>query len=163
MGEAAPTVLVVDDDPEVLETTIAIVEGLGYQVVSARNGREALSIIRADHSIAILFTDITMPGGIDGWELGRQSRAARPDLRLIYTSGKRGTSLKTCPLGLQSGPNRPARDLSWTLPIPASNLPSDERTSANDSALTSGTRREHETPCPRPRCPHRPARRTSSR
>jgi CheY-like chemotaxis protein len=87
MGEAAPTVLVVDDDPEVLETAIAIVEGLGYQVVSARNGREALSIIRADHSIAILFTDITMPGGIDGWELGRQSRAARPDLRLIYTSG----------------------------------------------------------------------------
>jgi CheY-like chemotaxis protein len=87
MGEARPTVLVVDDDPEVLEATIAIVETLGYSVISARNGREALSLIRADRSIAVLFTDITMPGGIDGWELGRRSREARPDLRLIYTSG----------------------------------------------------------------------------
>jgi CheY-like chemotaxis protein len=87
MGEAQPTVLVVDDDPEVLEATIAIVETLGYSVISARNGREALSIIRAESSIAVLFTDITMPGGIDGWELARRSREARPDLRLIYTSG----------------------------------------------------------------------------
>jgi CheY-like chemotaxis protein len=86
MGEARPTVLVVDDDPQVLETASAIVAALGYAVISARNGREALSIVRADGSIAVLFTDIRMPG-MDGWELGRRSRETRPDLQLIYTSG----------------------------------------------------------------------------
>jgi DNA-binding NtrC family response regulator len=58
MGEARATVLVVDDDAEVLESTIAIVEELGYSVIAARNGHEALSIIRSDRSIAVLFTDI---------------------------------------------------------------------------------------------------------
>ena len=86
MGEAQPTVMVVDDDPQVLETASAIVEALGYRVISARSGSEALSIIRADSSVAVLFTDIRMPG-LDGWELGRRSRETRPDLQLIYTSG----------------------------------------------------------------------------
>lgn len=86
MAETPPTVLVVDDDPEVLEATSAIVETLGYSVISAQSGGEALSLIRANRSIAIVFTDIRMPG-MDGWELGRRSREARPDLRLIYTSG----------------------------------------------------------------------------
>ena len=100
MREARPTVLVVDDDPEVLEATIGIVEALGYQVISARNGREALSLIGADRAIAVIFTDITMPGGIDGWELGKRSKEARPDLRLIYTSGH---SYKPVPEGKGPG------------------------------------------------------------
>ena len=57
-------------------------------------------MIRAVPSIAILFTDITMPAGIDGWELGPRARAARPDLRLIYTSGN---SYKPVPEGESTG------------------------------------------------------------
>jgi CheY-like chemotaxis protein len=86
LGEVRPIILVVDDDADVLDGTREIVEALGYAVISARSGREALSIIRRDESIDLLFTDITMPG-MDGWELGRQSKQMRPDLKVVYTTG----------------------------------------------------------------------------
>lgn len=78
--------LVVDDDPDVLNSTCAIVEELGYAALGARSGEEALTIVRRDRSVDVLFTDITMPG-IDGWQLGRRARAIRPDLSVIYTTG----------------------------------------------------------------------------
>ena len=81
-----PTVLVVDDDPDVLNATCAIVEELGYAAVAARGGEEALSIVRRDRSVSVLFTDIMMPG-MDGWHLGRCAKEIRPELSVIYTTG----------------------------------------------------------------------------
>lgn len=86
MGEARPIILVVDDDEDVLDGTRGIVEALGYAVIAARSGAEALSIIRRDGIIDLLFTDISMPG-IDGWELARRSKQIRPDLMVVYTTG----------------------------------------------------------------------------
>ena len=86
MGEARPIILVVDDDGQVLEGTRDLVAALGYEVVAARNGQEALSIIRSDATIDLLFTDISMPG-MDGWELARRSKQLRPELKVIYTTG----------------------------------------------------------------------------
>ncbi len=86
MGQARPIILVVDDDGQVLEGTRDIVEALGYAVIAARSGREALSILRGDGTIDLLFTDISMPG-MDGWELARRSKQMRPDLKIVYTSG----------------------------------------------------------------------------
>ena len=86
MGEARPIILVVDDDGQVLEGTRDLVAALGYEVVAARNGQEALSIIRSDATIDLLFTDISMPG-MDGWELARRSKQLRPQLKLINTTG----------------------------------------------------------------------------
>ena len=86
MGEARPIILVVDDDEQVLEGTREIVEALGYEVIAARSGKEALSIIRNDATIDLLFTDISMPG-MDGWELARRSKQLRPELKVIYTTG----------------------------------------------------------------------------
>jgi len=81
-----PTVLVVDDDPDVLSATCAIVEELGYAAVAARGGQEALLIVRRNPSVSVLFTDIMMPG-MDGWHLGRRAKEIRPDLSVIYTTG----------------------------------------------------------------------------
>ena len=81
-----PTVLVVDDDPDVLNATCAVVEELGYAAVAARGGEEALSIVRRDRSVSVLFTDIMMPG-MDGWHLGRCAKEIRPELSVIYTTG----------------------------------------------------------------------------
>lgn len=79
-------ILVVDDDGQVLEGTREIVEALGYAVIAARSGPEALSIIRNDTTIDLLFTDISMPG-MDGWELARRSKQMRPELKVVYTTG----------------------------------------------------------------------------
>lgn len=86
MSGGRQTVLVVDDDSDVLNATCAIVEELGYPVLAALGGEEALSIIRRDRSVAVLFTDIVMPG-MNGWHLGRCAKEIRPELSVIYTTG----------------------------------------------------------------------------
>jgi len=63
-----------------------IVETLGYHVVTARTGLEALAILRDNSRISILFTDIQMPG-MGGEELAGIAAASRPDLRVIFASG----------------------------------------------------------------------------
>jgi CheY-like chemotaxis protein len=60
---------------------------LRYTVVEAANGAEALETLREEPKIEILFTDIVMPGGLDGFELAHQAKQLRPDLRVVYTSG----------------------------------------------------------------------------
>ncbi|QOG17254.1 PAS domain S-box protein [Bradyrhizobium sp. SEMIA] len=89
--EAAPrgyeTILIAEDDPFVRSSAIRRVEALGYSVVAAVNGKEALQRLRADPGIDMLFTDIVMPGGMSGWELAEQARRIRPGLPVLFTSG----------------------------------------------------------------------------
>jgi CheY-like chemotaxis protein len=79
-------VLLVDDDEDILELVAEILETLGYEVVSARTGLEALAILRDNSRISILFTDIQMPG-MGGEELAGIAVASWPDLRVIFASG----------------------------------------------------------------------------
>jgi PAS domain S-box-containing protein len=85
--EANGTVLVVEDDPFVRSYVITRVQSLGYSVISAVDGNDALQKLRADIPIDILFTDIVMPGGINGWELADLARQLRPGLPVLLTSG----------------------------------------------------------------------------
>ena len=89
--EAAPrgheTILIAEDDPFVRSSVIQRVEALGYRVVAAVNGKEALQRLHADPGIDMLFTDIVMPGGMSGWELADQARRIRPGLPVLFTSG----------------------------------------------------------------------------
>ncbi|MDH6261871.1 PAS domain S-box protein [Bradyrhizobium sp. BR13661] len=89
--EAAPrgheTILIAEDDPFVRSSVILRVEALGYRVVAAVNGKEALQRLRADPAIDMLFTDIVMPGGMSGWDLADQARRIRPGLPVLFTSG----------------------------------------------------------------------------
>ncbi|TYL84643.1 hybrid sensor histidine kinase/response regulator [Bradyrhizobium cytisi] len=89
--EAAPRghekILIAEDDPFVRSSVILQVEALGYGVVAAVNGQEALQRLRTDPGIDMLFTDIVMPGGMSGWELADQARRIRPGLPVLFTSG----------------------------------------------------------------------------
>ncbi len=84
------TVLVVEDDPAVLETVSDGVNALGYRALTAHNAVEALGILRQDEPIDLLFTDIAMPGGMNGIELARQARQLRQDIKVLLTSGYAG-------------------------------------------------------------------------
>lgn len=81
------TVLVVDDDPDVLEVTLMRLERLGYAVYSAKDGHEALEVLRASQPIDILFTDVRMPRGMDGIDLARHARSLHPSIHIVLASG----------------------------------------------------------------------------
>jgi CheY-like chemotaxis protein len=87
MPAPAPVVLVVDDDPDVLLVAATLLGEQGHTVLEASSGTEAMQIMHAHPEIAILFTDIVMPGDVDGFELAHQAKQLRPGLRVIYTSG----------------------------------------------------------------------------
>jgi len=89
--EAAPqgakTVLVVDDDELVRLSATTLIERLGYRVVPAGSGPEALEVLRQGTPIDLMFTDVFMPGGLHGPQLVAAARRLRPDLKILYTSG----------------------------------------------------------------------------
>ncbi len=100
------TVLVVEDNPEVLELAAATIGNLGYRVLTAVDGPSALLIIRTDQQIDLLISDIVMPGGMNGFELISQARAVRGGLRALATSGyanihRPGTARPDVPLLLK--------------------------------------------------------------
>ncbi len=81
------TILVVEDDAFVRAHAIASLRSLGYRVVPATNGTEALAKLQNGETIDLLFTDIVMPGGMNGWELAARAQRLRPGLRMLLTSG----------------------------------------------------------------------------
>ncbi len=81
------TVLVVEDDTEVLGATVELLEKLGYRVFYANNGRDALTLSEKADRIDLLLTDVVMPGGINGVELAQAIRRTRPAIRVIFMSG----------------------------------------------------------------------------
>jgi signal transduction histidine kinase/CheY-like chemotaxis protein len=80
-------ILIVEDDGGLRELATSLVEGLGYTVCSASTGAEALAVVERDPDIGLLFTDILMPGGINGFELAAEIRRRRPDVAVLMTSG----------------------------------------------------------------------------
>jgi PAS domain S-box-containing protein len=81
------TILVVEDDEMVRTSVIRQLEGLGYRTLAAGNGAQALALVDQGAQFDLLFTDIVMPGGINGAELGREVARRRPAVKTLYTSG----------------------------------------------------------------------------
>ena len=86
-GPALDTVLVVEDEPDLLEATAALFRSLGYEVLTASNGAEAMDALSLRDDIHVLFTDVVMPRGIDGIQLARSTRDRRPEVRIVLASG----------------------------------------------------------------------------
>ena len=80
-------VLVVDDEPLVLEVTASMLEDLGCEVVTAHGGNDALRKLSTDGRIEVLITDINMPG-MDGYELAEKASRMREGLKVIVLSGR---------------------------------------------------------------------------
>ena len=81
------TVLVVEDNPQVLELAVSTISDLGYRVLTAKDGPSALDIIRREPGIDLLFSDVVMPGGMNGFDLIRKARDVRCGLKALVTSG----------------------------------------------------------------------------
>ncbi|KPF71812.1 histidine kinase [Bosea sp. AAP35] len=81
------TILVVEDDARVRRVAVARLEDTGYRVLEAKTAAEALRMLASHPEIALLFTDIVMPGGMSGDELAREARLLMPALKIIMTSG----------------------------------------------------------------------------
>jgi PAS domain S-box-containing protein len=84
---ACERVLIAEDDPFVRSYAVASLESLGYLVIEAEDGRAALRKLEDGLEADLLFTDIVMPGGINGWDLAERARLLRPGLRVLLTSG----------------------------------------------------------------------------
>lgn len=80
-------ILLVEDDDLVRSYVHQQLEQLGYQVIVKSSGPDALEVIRQNEKIDLLFTDVVMPGGMSGRELGDAARRLRPNLKILYTSG----------------------------------------------------------------------------
>jgi signal transduction histidine kinase len=87
------TVLVVEDDEAVLTMAVESLTDLGYRVLVAHDGREALAIVKGPERIDILFSDIIMPGGINGPQLAIEARRLRPGIKVLLTSGYTSAAL----------------------------------------------------------------------
>jgi nitrogen-specific signal transduction histidine kinase/CheY-like chemotaxis protein len=80
-------ILVVEDDPEVLDVAVETLRGMRYEVVTASDGPAALAVLRREADIDILFSDVVMPRGVNGVELARTALRLRPQLRILLVSG----------------------------------------------------------------------------
>ena len=86
-GSKAELILVVEDEDDVRASTVGMLEELGYGVLKAADGPAALRLL-ADHpQTRLLFTDVGLPGGLNGRQLADTAREMRPDLRVLYTTG----------------------------------------------------------------------------
>lgn len=85
--DGARIILVVEDDADVRHVTVTRLSEFSQQVIEAANAREALDILARRPDIDLLFTDIAMPGGMNGLELARRATQLRPDLRVLFVSG----------------------------------------------------------------------------
>ncbi len=81
------TVLVVEDDEDVRDTTVATLQDLGYKVLKANDAQSALNVIESGIAIDVLFTDVVMPGPLKSPELARKALQRLPGIVILFTSG----------------------------------------------------------------------------
>lgn len=88
MSDAATNrVLMVEDEPLLLEVITADLEDAGFAVTPAANAEIAIDLLENGLSIDLMFTDIRLPGAFDGWQLAEVARTLRPGLPVIYATG----------------------------------------------------------------------------
>ncbi|MBV1797370.1 hybrid sensor histidine kinase/response regulator [Siccirubricoccus sp. G192] len=92
---ARATVLMAEDDERVREVTAETLRDAGFRVVAARDGQEALALLRRGEPCDLLFSDIVMPGGMTGIELAQEARRLNPGLPVLLATGYAGTGPET--------------------------------------------------------------------
>ena len=80
-------ILIVEDNENVRRMAISRLEALGHDIVDADSPAKALEILEQDSGIELLFTDIVMPGGVNGFDLAHKAVERRPELKVIFVSG----------------------------------------------------------------------------
>ena len=85
--ETRPVVLIVEDEFLLRMDAADMVAAAGFEVVEAANADEAIEILEARRDITVVFTDIQMPGSMDGLKLARAVRGRWPPIKIVATSG----------------------------------------------------------------------------
>jgi PAS domain S-box-containing protein len=85
-AEHTERVLIVEDEPDLMDVAASLFTSMGYDVVTAASGREAIDVLE-HHDVDILFTDVVMPNGMNGIELASYTRTHYPDTKIMLASG----------------------------------------------------------------------------
>ena len=85
-GSPHETILVVEDDEDVRQYGCETLRELGYHVLAADNGRAGLQLLERHPGVCVLFTDIGLPGGMNGRQLAQEALKRRPELRVLFTT-----------------------------------------------------------------------------
>ena len=87
-GKLLPVVLVVEDDPLLRILAVEVVEEAGFTAIEASDADEAVALLESRTDIALVFTDINMPGSMDGLKLAHAVRDRWPPIKILVVSGK---------------------------------------------------------------------------
>src|SRR5579863_3720359 len=94
-----PAVLIVEDELLVRLNAVRTIENAGFKVIEAANADEAIRILESRNDIRVVFTDINMPGSMDGLKLAQAVRGRWPPIKIIVTSGFGGSERAPMPEG----------------------------------------------------------------
>jgi CheY-like chemotaxis protein len=86
-SKRTPTVLIVEDEVLIRMAIADYLRDCGYRVVEAGNGNEAVAVLTADPAVDVVFSDVNLPGILNGFSLAQWVRRERPAVRIILTSG----------------------------------------------------------------------------
>ena len=86
-GQSGETILVVEDDDDVRASTIEMLRDLGYTILEAANARSGLQLLDGHPEIRLLFTDVGLPGGMNGRQLADEAGGRRSNLKVLFASG----------------------------------------------------------------------------
>ncbi|RMU16699.1 Sensory box histidine kinase/response regulator [Pseudomonas savastanoi pv. glycinea] len=86
-GISDETILVVDDEHAVRQLIAELLEDLGYTILQAERGADALTILQSKAAIDLLITDVGLPGGMNGRQVADAARDVRPDLKILFVTG----------------------------------------------------------------------------
>ncbi len=101
LPRGSETILLVEDDPRLRRVLGKRLKSLGYQIIEAESGRAALDQLAARPEIALIFTDMVMPGGMTGNDLAHAALAVKPGVKILFTSGYAEPAIAR--LGLKAG------------------------------------------------------------
>ncbi|MGO4387166.1 PAS domain S-box protein [Microvirga sp. 2YAF29] len=110
--DSAGTVLIVEDEPAVLDVATQIFDSLGYDVLTATDAIAALDVLGREGSIDVLFSDVIMPNGMNGVELSRRAREMRPGIKVLLASGYPMSTLPSH--GFDDGVSFISKPYRWT-------------------------------------------------
>jgi two-component system, response regulator PdtaR len=99
MAHSSPVVLIVEDELLSRMDSAEVIENAGFEVVQAANADEAIAILRARPAIHVVFTDIQMPGSMDGLKLAQFVRDRWPPIKIVATFGRVRVGAQDLPAG----------------------------------------------------------------
>jgi|ERR1700728_2538067 CheY-like chemotaxis protein len=94
-----PVILIVEDEALVRLAAVGMLEDAGFRMIEAANSDQALELLAADSDVQLLFTDVSMPGAIDGLALARLVRGRWPHIAIMVASAKRVSQPGQLPVG----------------------------------------------------------------